>query len=80
MDLQTRKITFVRDFLTIQNEDVVTRLENYLRKEKIEFFNNNLKPKTASILIEENELALNDVKNGRHTNAHKLLEKVKQWG
>ena len=28
MDLQTRKITFVRDFLTIQNEEVVTRLEN----------------------------------------------------
>ncbi len=80
MDLQTRKITFVRDFLTIQNEDVVTRLENYLKKEKIELFNNNSKSKTDSILIEENELALMDIKNGKFINVHKLIEKAKQWG
>lgn len=80
MDLQTRKITFVRDSLPIQNEEVVTRLKNYLKKEKIELFNNNSKSKTASILIEENELALIDIKNGKFINVHKLIEKVKQWG
>ncbi len=80
MDLQTRKITFVRDFLTIQNEEVVTRLENYLKKQKIELFQDNFQPKTTSILNLESDIALDDIKNGKVINAHDLLEKVKKWG
>ncbi len=80
MDLQTRKITFVRDFLTIQNEEVVTRLENYLKKQKIELFQDNFQPKTASILNLESDIALADIKNGKVINAHDLLDKVKKWG
>ena len=80
MDLQTRKITFVRDFLTIQNEEVVTRLENYLKKQKIELFQDNFQPKTANILNLESDIALDDIKNGKVINAYDLLEKVKKWG
>ena len=80
MDLQTRKITFVRDFLTIQNEEVVTRLENYLKKEKIELFRENFQPKTSRVLNSENDIALEDVKNGKTINVHDLIEKVKKWG
>lgn len=80
MDLHTRKITFVRDFLTIQNEEVVTRLENYLKKQKIELFQDNFQPKTASILNLEFDIALDNIKNGKVINAHDLLEKVKKLG
>ena len=34
MDLQTRKITFVQEFLKIQSEEVIIRLEKLLEKEK----------------------------------------------
>jgi hypothetical protein len=32
MDLQTRKIEFVQKFLKIQNEELITQLENLLKK------------------------------------------------
>ena len=35
MDLQTRKIAFVQEFLSIQSVEVISRLEKYLKKEKI---------------------------------------------
>lgn len=34
MDLQTRKITFVQEFLKIQSEEVIIRLEKLLEKGK----------------------------------------------
>ena len=34
MDLQTRKIEFVQEFLKIQSEEAIERLEKLLKKEK----------------------------------------------
>ncbi|MBZ9779468.1 hypothetical protein LB452_11095 [Psychroflexus sp. CAK8W] len=34
MNLEARKIEFVKEFLNLQNEEVVTLLENILRKKK----------------------------------------------
>jgi hypothetical protein len=44
MDLQTRKITFVQEFLRLQNEEIVSGLEDLLRKKKIELFEKKLTP------------------------------------
>jgi preprotein translocase subunit Sss1 len=33
MDLQTRKIEFVQEFLKVQSEEIIVRLEKILRKE-----------------------------------------------
>jgi hypothetical protein len=32
MDLQTRKLTFVKEFLNIQSEEIVDRFEKMLKK------------------------------------------------
>lgn len=34
MDLQTQKITFVQEFLKLQNEEIISNLEGFLRKKK----------------------------------------------
>lgn len=34
MDLQNRKITFVQEFLRLQNEEIISGLENLLKKKK----------------------------------------------
>ena len=34
MDLQSRKISFVQEFLSIESEEIISRLENFLKKEK----------------------------------------------
>ncbi len=78
MDLQTRKITFVRDFLTIQNEEVVSRLENYLKKERKKT-SNNFEPFTK----EEFNLRIfnseQDSKNGKLTSTQDFLAEIKKW-
>ena len=35
MNLEARKIQFVQEFLKLQSEEIVSRLEKILRKEKI---------------------------------------------
>ncbi len=34
MNLETRKIEFVKEFLNLQNKKVISRLENFLKKRK----------------------------------------------
>ena len=34
MDLQTRKLELIKNFLNLQNEEIISRIENLLRKEK----------------------------------------------
>ena len=78
MDLQTRKITFVRDFLTIQNEEVVTRLENYLKKERKKT-SNNLEPFTTeefNLRIFKSE---QDSKKGKLTSTKDFLAETEKW-
>ena len=34
MDIQTRKIEFIKEFLKLQNEELIIRLEEFLRTNK----------------------------------------------
>ena len=79
MDLQTRKISFVQEFLSIQSEEVVSRLEKFLEKEKIQLFEKKLKTKTQQTLNKEIDIAIEDAKNGRVIDVFELKEKVKKW-
>jgi TPP-dependent pyruvate/acetoin dehydrogenase alpha subunit len=78
MDLQTRKISFVQEFLSIQSEEVISRLEKYLKKEKISM-EEKLIPKNAKALNQEIDRAIEDAKNGRVIDVYELKEKVKKW-
>jgi hypothetical protein len=79
MDLQTRKITFVREFLTIESEASVARLEKILKKEKIQLFEANLLDKNFQTLNLEIDKAVLDAKKGRVIDVFELKEKVKKW-
>lgn len=79
MDLQTRKISFVQEFLSIQSEEVISRLEKYLETEKIQLFEKKLKTKTQKTLNKEIDIAIEDAKNGRVIDVFELKEKVKKW-
>lgn len=80
MDIQTRKIKFVQEFLKLQQEDVISQLEKILRKvqnsEKVRAF----EPMTADELNKRIDHSLDDSKNGRLVEVHKLLSEVKKWG
>lgn len=49
MDIQTRKIVFVQEFLKLQNEELLTRLEKLLHTGKLTE-NSNFEPMTVAEL------------------------------
>ncbi len=48
MDLQLRKIAFVQEFLRVNNEKVVDRLEKLLTSEKKKLYKKDLSPFTLA--------------------------------
>lgn len=79
MGLEARKISFVQEFLRLQNEEIITGLENLLRKRKAELVEKNLKPMTMEQYDSEIDKALEDSKNGRMIKATDLKIKIQKW-
>lgn len=79
MDLESRKISFVQEFLRLQNEEIISSLENFLHKRKSEMLDSNLKPMTMSQFESEIDQAMEDSKNGRMISVQDLKAKIEQW-
>ncbi|MBF8455597.1 hypothetical protein IV494_00245 [Kaistella sp. G5-32] len=62
MNLEARKISLVQEFLRIDNEKLITSLDNLLHETRIEFFAENLKSKCIEDFNKEIDLALDDEK------------------
>jgi len=75
MNIETRKISFIQEFLRIQNEEIVIGLEKLLRKQKTEQYENDLKPMNLNQFNEEIDQAISDSENDRVINAIDLKEK-----
>jgi len=80
MDLQTRKITFVQEFLKLQNEEIISGLENLLRIKRKEEFERKLVPLSIDQFNTEIDQAMGDSENDRVTLAEELKQKVQKWG
>lgn len=72
MDIQTRKISFIQEFLRLQNEDVIKKLEIMLKKWKIESIEKKITPMSLEQLNLEINQALEDSINNRGIEAKNL--------
>ena len=79
MDIQARKITFVQEFLKIQNEEVISRLEKLLEKEKGKIAVNDFSPMHLDEFNNRIDKSLLDSKNGRLTENDDLTTEIKGW-
>nr|WP_294899731.1 hypothetical protein [uncultured Pedobacter sp.] len=79
MNLETRKIILIQEFLRLDNEKIISALENLLHKSKSEFFEQNLKPMTLKQFYDEIDKALDDENNNRLVNAKDLKSKIQEW-
>lgn len=79
MDLKTRKISFVQEFLRLENEEIVSGLENLLRKRKAEMIEKDLKPMNLDQFNTEIDQAMEDSENGRMIEASELKRKIQEW-
>jgi hypothetical protein len=79
MDLQTRKLEFIQEFLKVQREDVISQLENILRKEKKYLSQEDSEPMTIEEFNSRIDQSIEDSKNGRITEANELKAKIDKW-
>lgn len=79
MDIIARKISFVQEFLSISDEDLIDKLEKILRSERKKRTVKEFVPMELSYFYEMIEKAEQDIKNGRVTDAGELLNSIEQW-
>ena len=79
MDIQTRKINFVQEFLRLRNMKLIEKLEKILLEDKAKDYEANLKPMSIDNFNKIIDKSLDDAKQGNVVNAGELKESVKKW-
>ena len=79
MDIQTRKINFVQEFLRLRNIKLIERLEKILLEDKAKDYEANLKPLGIDNFNQMIDKSIEDAKQGNVVNARELKESVKKW-
>ena len=74
MNLEARKIEFVKEFLNLQSEDIVARLEKMLSNE-LDSSEKTFEPMTKSELNKRIEKSESDFRNNRFKRSSELLAK-----
>ena len=79
MDLQTRKIEFVQEFLKIQSEELISQLENLLKNKNKKDVNESefFKPISIEEFNTRIDQSENDFKKGKYKTTSELLQKYK---
>lgn len=77
MDIQTRKIEFVQEFLKVQSAELITKLEKMLRSET----NNDadFSPISEQEFNDRIDASMKDSASGKIISASDLKSKMKEW-
>ena len=79
MDLQTRKLNFIQEFLRLNNEKLISKLENLLKSEKAKSYERQISPLSEEELNRIIDEAEKDSKEGRLTSAVELKKEIDSW-
>lgn len=79
MNIEARKISLIQEFLKIDNEKIISAIENFLHQSNSKNLEQNLKPMSLEDFYNEIDKALEDEKNNLITSAKDLKKKIKEW-
>lgn len=79
MELEARKIEFIQEFLKLQSEEAISRLEKVLRKEKKMTRIKDLEPMTLDQFNKRIDKSMKDSREGKLTEANDLMSEVEKW-
>ena len=79
MDLQVRKIAFIQEFLRVNNEKVIDRLEKLLSSEKKKLYKKDLSPYTIEELEEMISRSEQDLKSKKYKSSSLLKREASSW-
>ena len=77
MDIQTRKILFVQEFLKLESEKAISHLESLLLKERK--IDSDFSPMSLQEYQKRIDQSLDDSLNGRLTESNELLSEIEKW-
>jgi hypothetical protein len=77
MDLQTRKIAFVQDFLKLESEKVIVQFEKLLQKQTTT--ESALHPMSVADFQRRINASLSDSNEGKLTSSEHFLEEIAEW-
>ena len=78
MDLQTRKISFIQEFLKFQNEEIIAKFEKLL-KAQVKKDKDSVEPMTLDEFNKRIDKSLDDSRNGKLTDIDELKSEIKKW-
>lgn len=78
MDIQTRKVEFVREFLKMQNEELLTLMEKLLHSTKKDT-EKKLYPMSVEKLTKRIDKSMEDSSNGKLTKSSDLITEIQGW-
>ena len=79
MDLQTRKLYFIQEFLRLANDGIIEKFEKVLQQERKKIVEKDISPMTLAEYEQRIDNAKNDLKNNRVTTARKLKKEITSW-
>ena len=79
MDIQTRKINFIQEFLRLRNIKLIEKLEKILLEDKAREYEANLKPLNIDNFNKMIDKSIEDAKQGNVVSARDLKGSVKKW-
>ncbi len=72
MDIQKRKLEFIKAFLKIQREEVIAQLEKILHSENVNIEREPIEPMTVEELHQRIEASMKDAQNDRIVESNEL--------
>ena len=77
MDLQTRKIAFIQDFLKLESEKAIVQFEKLLQKQTNP--ETTLEPLSVVDFQKRINQSLSDSAEGKLTSSEHFLEEIAEW-
>lgn len=79
MDIQTKKLHFIQEFLRLKDESLIDKLNNLLKSERKKIIEKEFKPYSEQDFSDMIDAAESDSENNRLTSAKELNKDVDLW-
>ncbi|MBV7440676.1 hypothetical protein KRX57_04520 [Weeksellaceae bacterium TAE3-ERU29] len=80
MNTEARKISFIQDYLKINDERILNAVEKFFYKTKSEVFEEkSFKPMSLEVFNNEIDKAIEDENNNKITDTETLKKRIQKW-
>ncbi len=79
MDIQARKLNLIEEFLKISDENIIEKLEYFIKIEKQKQYDKDIKPMSLKEFHDMIDQAKQDKANGRLVSHEELKGRIKSW-